>query len=89
MNLTGGKNLMEHAPSRAELGSMIKRACIWMVIGLVAALMSRLDLSPVMIKSAQILFCLCAGLTVLSLLLSLFEEADEPEEHEPLTKTMP
>jgi len=60
-----------------------------MVIGLLAALMSRWDLSPVMIKSAQILSYSCAGLTVVSLLLSLFEAADEPDEPEPLTKTIP
>ena len=58
---------------------MIKRACIWMVIGLMAGLMIRSGLPPVWTTIAQVLFYSCAGLMVLSLLFSLFEEPAEPE----------
>lgn len=67
---------------------MIKRACIWMVVGLIAALIVQSGLPPVLIKIAQVLFYSCMGLTVLSLILSLFEEADEPEaEAKPVAET--
>ena len=67
---------------------MIKRACIWMVLGLIAGLLVQSGLPPGLIKIAQVLFFSCVGLTVLSLIFSLFEEADEPEvEHQPVTQT--
>jgi len=68
---------------------MIKRACIWMVLGLMFGLMIRSGLPPVWITIAQVLFYSCAGLMVLSLLFSLFEEPDEPEPtHEQVTETL-
>jgi len=67
---------------------MVKRACIWMVLGLMAGLMIRSGLPPVWITIAQVLFYSCGGLMVLSLLFSLFEEADEPEpERAPVPET--
>lgn len=50
-----------------------------MVLGLIAGLLVQSGLPPVLIKIAQVLFFSCVGLTVLSLIFSLFEEADEPE----------
>jgi uncharacterized membrane protein YtjA (UPF0391 family) len=69
---------------------MIKRACIWMVLGLIAGLMVQSGLPPVLIKISQVLFYSFAGLTVLSVIFSLFEEGDEPDvEHESVTQTKP
>jgi uncharacterized membrane protein YtjA (UPF0391 family) len=81
---------MEHELYWAELDLMIKRACIWIVLGLIAGLIAQFGLPPVLTKIAQVVFYSCAGLTVLSLMFSLFEEADEPEvDHEPVTQIRP
>jgi hypothetical protein len=59
---------------------MLKRASMWLVLGSVTGLLAVAGLPPVLTRVTEILFYACAGFAALSLLFSLFEEADEIEE---------
>lgn len=55
---------------------MLRRASMWSVIGSVTGVLAFAGLPPVPTLIAKILFYICAGFAALSLLFSLFEEAD-------------
>jgi uncharacterized membrane protein YtjA (UPF0391 family) len=53
---------------------------MWSVFGSVTGVLAFAGLPPVPTEVVRILFYICAGFAALSLLFSLFEEADEVEQ---------
>lgn len=56
---------------------MLRRASMWSVLGSVTGVLAFAGLPPVPAAVVKVLFYICAGFAALSLLFSLFEEADE------------